>query len=889
MKKRIAAAILAAALLAPSAVVSAEEVNPAPTVIPAVREWEGATGRFVPGNGMKLVVTEGTSVSQAKIDIIAGYFDDMFGIALEVSDGAPSAGDLVLVTGGDESVLGKDGYILEVGDTVTVTAPNDIGLLYGVITVVQSVSADGYVPCGTARDYSYYKCRGGMLDVARAYLSLEYVEEITKYFAYFKLNEIHLHINDNGENGYTAFRLESDVPGLTSTDGYYTKDAYRAYQKRMAEYGVTVITEIDTPAHSSCFASCVASEYMVYGYHIDISNPDAVQFVLDLFDEYITGDDPVFVSDTVHIGTDEYPAGHEEEMRAYTDTLLRHISSRGYTPRFWGSFGGTGFNGNTPVTSDAQTNFWAVELSDYKTLLDMGYDVINTCGPVLYIVPGGNYGFADYYDLSSLYTAWYVNYLGWNESTSVSPDNPQLLGGSFALWNDLYTEYSGFSVFDIFDRVRGGVCLMAEKTWCGEQTREIGAADFVARYDLLSQYSGDSDPGRHKIDDIDGEVPSGVTSFGWPYTASAEVTVNKLGDGFTLFGGKDGEFRVLADGTPVLCRGGYEFSFDCKIEEGRTTTVGLIADNRQTLLVIDGTYYYFPINNLNSQLTRSSTFVLPLERIGDGLDGSVSGLKVVSGAADLNKLVVNANLALGAKVTVSGLEVNDGRFTADLAVDGDESTRLSFSAAADYQWMVVDLGEIKPVNCVEIMFFEHISDYTVSVSTDGENYTEAAHITIGDDGKKQTDRVDFDMTEARYIKYEQHKRFCVTDWNAYYSGGILEFRVYGFDEAKYRSLIDRAEECISAGAPDTLRAAKNALKNYLSADTVFATHLEGLSETLSAEIDSFLDSQSAVSEAESSAAEPSAFNPAWYAAAAAVAVAAIGAAVYIILNKRRKK
>ena len=113
--------------------------------------------------------------------------------------------------------------------------------------------------------------------------------------------------------------------------------------------------------------------------------------------------------------------------------------------------------------------------------------------------------------------------------------------------------------------------------------------------------------------------------------------------------------------------------------------------------------------------------------------------------------------------------------------------------------------------------------------------------------------------------------------------------MYGFDEAKYRSLIDRAEECISAGAPDTLRAAKNALKNYLSADTVFATHLEGLSETLSAEIDSFLDSQSAVSEAESSAAEPSAFNPAWYAAAAAVAVAAIGAAVYIILNKRRKK
>ena len=55
--------------------------------------------------------------------------------------------------------------------------------------------------------------------------------------------------------------------------------------------------------------------------------------VKDLLDEYMTGDDPVFVSKRVHIGTDEYPAGYNELMRAYTDELIDHVNSRGYIPR----------------------------------------------------------------------------------------------------------------------------------------------------------------------------------------------------------------------------------------------------------------------------------------------------------------------------------------------------------------------------------------------------------------------------------------------------------------------------------------------------------------------------------------------------------------------------
>ncbi len=887
MKKRLLAILISMATVMPLCCVcaGAASANKAPTVIPAIREWKGDTGEFRLASTVK-INTSGATISQAKKDIISESFLSYLGVEVQFTD---NGGDIIFIDDNSDEALGEDGYTMDITeDGITIKAPADIGFLYGVYTVLQSVKADGYVPCGKARDYSYYRIRGGMLDVARAWIPLEYVEEITKYFAFFKLNEIHLHINDKGANNYSAFRLESDIEGLTATDGYYTKDEYRAYQKRMLEYGVEVITEIDTPAHSACFNN-VNSDYMLDSGHLDISKPEVIQFVKDLFDEYMTGDDPVFVSKRVHIGTDEYPAGYNELMREYTDELIKHINSRGYTPRFWGSFGNQGFNGETPVSSDAEANFWAVELSDYKTLFDMGYDIINTCGPVLYIVPGGNYGFADYYNLESLYSSWYVNYMGWDASTSVDPDHEQLLGGNFALWNDLYTEYSGFSIFDIFDRIRGGVCFMAEKTWCGEQTKQIKASDFVSRYDALSLYSPEGDPGRHDVENISGTVPEGVKSFGWPYTASVDVTVNSLGEGFTLFGGEDGEFYVGKDGSMGYKRGVYDFKFKHKLAEGETTNVKLIADNKQTVLIINDTYFYTPINTKNSSLTRSSTFTLPLEKIGEGLDGKIENLSVESGAMDLSSRVVNGNYALGKTATVSALEVDDGRFTPDLALDGNPATRLSFSAKADYQWMIVDLGSVRTVNKVVIQFNEHISDYVISVSEDGENYTEVAHVQKGEDRAKQTDTEEFSPVKARYIKYEQKKRFYIQDWNAYYSGGIIEFEVYGFNPKEYNELVNSALDMVVEGAPASLKNAMQKLDNYLQEDNIYDTHLAALTEELQKEMSAYEASKENVSDTSLPADDQPAkkTGKALWIGLGVAAVAVTAAALYFVFKKKK--
>ncbi len=873
--------------------VSAEKANPSPNVIPAIREWEGGTGSFVLQDGMRVVLGENTSLSDKKKEIITGYFAHLFDMNVEIVSGDAKDGDILLVTQADET-LGKDGYTLDVTEErVTVSSPEELGLLYGVTTVLQSCESDGCMPVGKARDYSAYEVRGGMLDVARAWIPMDYLTEITKYAAWFKINRFHVHVSDNN-----AFRLESDIKGLASEDGYYTKGEYRAYQLEMKEYGVDVITEIDTPAHSACIGK-VVPQYMMDNVHIDIENPEAIQFVKDLYAEYLTGDDPVIVSDHFHIGTDEYTAGHEEQMRAYTDEMLKYVRSLGYTPMFWGSFsekGQGGFYGTTPVTSDAEAYFWAYGISDHKMLLDMGYPIINIYGPILYVVPGGNYGFADYYNLESLYVSWFVNQMGYGANNIIEADHPQLLGGSFALWNDLSPSGMGFSYFDIFDRIRGQVCLMAEKTWCGEQTRTLSADWFVSRYDKLSAFGGDVDPGRHMTPEIDGNIPADAKSFGWPYTASMDITVGKKGTTTVLLEGNEGKFYIDALGKPSIARENYVFTFDCKLGEGETAAIELIADNKETILVVDGTYFYPAINSKNS-VTHSTTFVLPLETVGDG----VKNLTVKSGAKDISHLEVGKNLAVNKAVSVSGLEVDTGQFLPEFAVDESLDTRVSFARDQDEQWMVIDLGEVMNVNRAEISFHEHISDYSVLVSEDGKNYTEVARVQKGEDRAKQTDTVTFETAKARYIRYEQHKRFYIADWNAYYSGGITEFGVF-YDDDSYKALLREADELMNRDCPQSYRDAYRALSNYVDNERQFMPHMTALIDTMREEMESYrqlLENGSASAPNEDTSTQTSiggsdkneepkeGVSPLVWAGIAAAACALIGAAIWIVKKKKR--
>ncbi len=907
---------------------AADNTNAAPSVIPAIREWTGTSGNFKPDSNTKLV-----NISNASsVEKVAGFFKEMLSLELNIAESASGSNEIVFELDKSlENQVGEEGYTLEATETtINIKAATETGLLYGGISVVQSVTADGFFPCGSAVDYPAYPVRSGMLDVGRAWIPLDYVEEITRYMAYFKMNEMHLHINDDGVNGYSAFRLESDVKGLTSTDGYYTKDEYRQYQKDMLEYGVTVITEIDTPFHSSCYAKAEnPPPFLPDNYRcLDISKPETLEFVKNLFDEYLTGDDPVFVGKVVHIGTDEYPREYAELMRKYTNDLIEFINSRGYTPRFWGGLGEGGFKGTTPMSDKAQLNFWDIKISGVEETLASNYDFINTVNNVLYTVPTTNYNFPDYYDLKNLYENWQVNIFSITMGDSCEPDDEHLLGACFALWNDLHTAYKGVTKFDIFDRLRGMVCLTAEKTWCGLDTESITYANFEARYNALSRRAGDADPGRHSLPeegisvDFENGIPEFVTAngeikdgefvldgesflsfkqrgVGFPNTLEFEITLDKATTA-PLFAG-DG-VEILAD-----CDGNgnfgfktefYTFTYDYKLPIGEKVKICLTSDLTTTYLTVNDRFSYAPHNKLNANETVLTTLTVPLSQIGKGVYGTIDNIKLLPVEVDRAKLLANYNIALGAKASVSGLEVNDGRFTADLAVDGKEETRVSFAKDKDEQWLLLDLGDTYDISVLEISFFERVPEYEIYVSENGNDFTKVYSVSDGVEKLKQTDTITLDSpAKARYIKYVQLKRWYAAEWDTYYSGGICELRAYSFNRARYTAIVDEAINFLSTSDKNdprrkTVRALSNELEAYLDETVLFTGNLEHLYEQLSDALkEPEAPEQSTESTPEETPQNTDGKNKKLFPiiAAAVAGVAIVGAAVIAFVKKKKKK
>ena len=152
--------------IAPAAV-SADNpsLNSAPRVIPAIREWNPSTGKFVPKKGMRIVLTSGTRISDELKKIISGYFSDIVGIEISFVTEDVQSGDIILTLSAETpaetddariSALGNEGYIIDVNETANIFAFTSKGLLYGIITILQSYIADGFMPCGEVYDYPSY-------------------------------------------------------------------------------------------------------------------------------------------------------------------------------------------------------------------------------------------------------------------------------------------------------------------------------------------------------------------------------------------------------------------------------------------------------------------------------------------------------------------------------------------------------------------------------------------------------------------------------------------------------------------------------------------------------------------------------------------------------------
>lgn len=453
--------------------------NAAPMVIPSLREWQGSTGSFTMSSASRITVDPLYAVQLQETALV--FQSDLFEVTGEtlpvVTTSSPRPGDFFLTLKNSDPVIGSEGYLFKVGDSVAISANTSTGVFYGTRTALQILLQDPagtHIVKGTARDYPKYRERGFMLDVGRKFFSLRFLEDYVKFMAWYKMNDFHLHLNDNAIDAgkspdwmhkYAAFRLYSErFKGLAAKDGSYTIQDINELQTIAKEYAVEITPEIDAPAHALAFTQYrpdLASPNSSKEF-LDLENPDTYTFLNAIWDEFL----PWFDSAQVDIGVDEYATNDADRYREFInryDAFLRH---KGKTVRMWGSL--SKMKSSIEVNTDIVVNVWDNLWANPVDMAKQGFHIINTNDKLLYIVPKAGY-FHDYLDTKLLYEQWEPSIFDFsNQSMNLSPDDPHLLGGMFAEWNDKLGNV--VSDADVHARVKPAMQTLGEKMWSGTTT-----------------------------------------------------------------------------------------------------------------------------------------------------------------------------------------------------------------------------------------------------------------------------------------------------------------------------------------------------------------------------------------------------------------------------------
>ena len=206
------------------------DVNEKPFVIPELQTWTGQEGSVTLSGVVR--VSGGKEMTRVA-EAFAADYAELTGKTMVVKKGSAKAGDIVLTLKKKDKALGKEGYRLNIADRVTVTAATEQGAFWATRTILQLAEQGEQLPKGETVDVPVYELRGFMVDVARKFMPIDYLNDLVKVMAYYKMNALQVHLNDNGFRQFfgndwdktpSAFRLESTQhPGLTAKDGHYTK------------------------------------------------------------------------------------------------------------------------------------------------------------------------------------------------------------------------------------------------------------------------------------------------------------------------------------------------------------------------------------------------------------------------------------------------------------------------------------------------------------------------------------------------------------------------------------------------------------------------------------------------------------------------------------------
>ena len=503
-----------------------EGVGTKPAVAPAVQQWYGTEGKTSITASTVISVGDSGFGQEAKF-----YQTDLESRGLEIATGGQAAQNRIEFKKVEDKGYGKEGYGISIKDgVITVEAATNAGAFYATRTLLQMGEKD--LQNGEIRDFPSFSHRGFMLDTGRKFIPYDTLVDIMLNMAYYKMNDLQLHLNDNYiflkehlagknlspeeelkyvlEHAKTGFRVETDIVGkdgqkLTS-DEHYTKEEMQEIIKLAKALHINLVPEIDTPGHALSFVK-VRPDLMYKGQlsarkhnvervaMLDLDNKyeETLAFVKSVYDKLLDGPDaPLHGVSTVHIGTDEY-YGSPESYRRYVNDLIKYIKGKGYTPRIWGSLSAK--QGKTPVDwKDVEVDIWSLGWQRPAAAIAQGAKIINITDVPTYSVPSGSNSqtaYGDYANYETQYNRWTPNDFSTGGGPRLEASNPNIIGGGHAVWNDnIDLHETGLTSYDIFKRFFKSMQSTAERTWGSDRA----AKTYADRVQPASVYAPQSNP-----------------------------------------------------------------------------------------------------------------------------------------------------------------------------------------------------------------------------------------------------------------------------------------------------------------------------------------------------------------------------------------------------------
>ncbi|XRZ01911.1 family 20 glycosylhydrolase (plasmid) [Xenorhabdus stockiae] len=473
--------------------------NSAPAVVPGLHAWTGGAGSFQIDPKSRIVIEQANmKVLQPVAKRLQADLQVITGIKAAIVSGLTvKSGDIGLSLTPCSSAIakqiGNEGYTLSARNSVILRANltqgvgnHTNGIFYGTRTLLQMLELDGQakghhksLPQGEAVDMPLYAERAVLVDVGRGFVKKESLKAYMKFMGWYKLNRLHLTLLGDlldrtpGPNTVANANFRLFEPTFKnpppSTDGlYYSKADWDELEDVAAAYGISIIPEIDLPAHSQAIARAINPDSTSEG--LDLSNPKTLPYVKHLMDQFV----PWFRSNNVHIGGDE--SNNSPAVQAFLNNVAIYLQGKGKRVQMWNDSvkGDSNYNANIVIQNWLADGPLPWTSPKFTWINSSGSFYVNPNNGSPYEESLGFAGDSFYANDSGLNIPhpsgetwdWFANTARLQGASGYAP-----IGGQLSLWNDLLF-HNPYTFEDLSNYLFSDAIPAAGQIWWNGQKKD---------------------------------------------------------------------------------------------------------------------------------------------------------------------------------------------------------------------------------------------------------------------------------------------------------------------------------------------------------------------------------------------------------------------------------